>query len=72
MKKTGLYEYVHDFSVDSDSTDVDYILDDIHEYLMKKHDIKCLHLFLKCLLDYFALAQYDVLVSHLALFLKDL
>ena len=45
MKKTGLYEYVHDFSVDSDSTDVDYILDDTHEYLMKKHDIKCLHLF---------------------------
>ena len=34
MKKTGLYGYVYDFSVDYDSIDVDNILD-IHKYLMK-------------------------------------
>ena len=39
MKKTGLYGYVYDFSVDCDSIDVDNILD-IYNYLMKKHDIK--------------------------------
>ena len=38
MKKTGLYGYVYDFSVDYDSTDVSDILD-IHKYMMKK-DIK--------------------------------
>ena len=36
MRKTELYEVVYDFSVDYDSIDVD----DIHEYLMKKHDTK--------------------------------
>ena len=41
MKKTGLNEYVYDFSVDCDAIAVDDILD-IHKYLMKKHDIKCL------------------------------
>ena len=39
MKKTGLYGYIYDFSVDYDSIDVDDILD-IHKYLMKKRDIK--------------------------------
>ena len=39
MKKTGLYGYVYDMSVDYDRIDVDYILDN-HKYLMKKHDIK--------------------------------
>ena len=37
-KKTGFNGYVCDFSVDYDSTDVDYIKD-IHKYLMKKNDI---------------------------------
>ena len=35
MKKTGLYGYVHDFSVDYNDTDVDDVKD-IHKYLMKK------------------------------------
>ena len=35
MKKTGFNEYVYDFSVDFDATDVDDIKD-IHKYLMKK------------------------------------
>ena len=35
MKKTGFNDYVYDFSLDYDATDVDYILD-IHKYLMKK------------------------------------
>ena len=39
MKKTGLYRYACNFSVDYDSIDVDDILD-IHKYLMKKHNIK--------------------------------
>ena len=52
MKKTGLYEYVYDFSVDYDSIDVNDTLD-IHKYYMKKHDIKeCLDLLKKCLLNY--------------------
>ena len=37
-KKTGLNEYVYDFSVDYDVTDVDDILD-IHNYLMRNSDI---------------------------------
>ena len=41
MKKTGLNEYVYDFSVDYNAVAFDDILD-IHKYLMKKHDIKCL------------------------------
>ena len=39
MKKTGLNEYVYNFSVDYDASAVNHILD-IHNYLMKKHDIK--------------------------------
>ena len=39
MKKTGLNGYVYDFNVGYDAIAVDYILD-IHNYLMKKHDIK--------------------------------
>ena len=39
MKKTELYGYIRDFSVDYVSIDVDDILD-IHKHLMKKHDIK--------------------------------
>ena len=35
MKKTGLYGYVYDFSIDYDATDVDDIVD-THKYLMKK------------------------------------
>ena len=35
MKKTGFNEYVYDFSVDYDATDVDDIVD-IHKYLIKK------------------------------------
>ena len=44
MKKTGLYGYVYDFSVDY-AIAVDDILD-IHNYLMKKNDsiTKCLGL----------------------------
>ena len=38
MKKTGLYGYVYDFSVDYDAIAVDDILD-IHKYLMKKNCI---------------------------------
>ena len=38
MKKTGFNGWVYDFSVDFDSTDVDYIKD-IRKYLMKKNDI---------------------------------
>ena len=36
IKKTGLYRYVYDFSVDYDTIAVDDLLD-IHTYLMKKH-----------------------------------
>ena len=36
MKKTGLNEYVYDFSVDYDATDVDDIKD-FHKFLMKKN-----------------------------------
>ena len=39
MKKTGLYGYVYDISVDYDTTSVDDMLD-IHKHFMKKHDIK--------------------------------
>ena len=39
MKKTGLYGYVCDFSVDYDSTDVADILD-IHRYLMVTNKLK--------------------------------
>ena len=38
MKKTGLKDYVYDFSVDYDSTAVTNVLD-IHKYLMKKNEI---------------------------------
>ena len=38
MKKTGLYGYGYDISVDYESIDFDDILD-INKYLMKKHDI---------------------------------
>ena len=37
-KKTGLNEYVYDFSADYDAIAVDDILD-IHKYLMEKNDI---------------------------------
>ena len=39
MKKTGLNENVHDFSVGYNVIDTSNIID-IHKYLMKKHDIK--------------------------------
>ena len=38
MRKTGLYEYVYDFSVDCDAIAVADILD-IHKYLMKTNGI---------------------------------
>ena len=38
MKKTEFNEYVYDFSVDYDATDVDDIMD-IHKYLMRKNNI---------------------------------
>ena len=38
LKKTGLNEYVYDFSVDYDSIPVDDMLD-IYNYLTKKNDI---------------------------------
>ena len=38
VKKTGLNEYVYDFSVDYDAIAVDDILD-IHKYLMEKNGI---------------------------------
>ena len=41
MKKTGLNGYVHDFSADFNTTDISNIVD-IHKYLIKKLDIKCL------------------------------
>ena len=37
LKKTGLYRYVFDFSVDYDSIDIDDILD-IYKYLMVKNN----------------------------------
>ena len=37
MKKSGLNEYVYDFSVNYDAIAVDDILD-IHNHLMKKND----------------------------------
>ena len=39
MKETGLYRYVHDFSVDYKKFSFDHVLD-IQKYLMKKHNIK--------------------------------
>ena len=38
MKKTDFNEYVYDFSVDYNATDVDDIKG-IHKYLMKKNNI---------------------------------
>ena len=38
MKKTGLNDYVYDFSVDYDAIEVSDILN-IHKYLMEKNDI---------------------------------
>ena len=41
MKKTGLNRYVYNFSDDYRASDASNIID-IHKYLIKKHDIKCL------------------------------
>ena len=38
MKKKELDDYVYDFSVDYDATDIDDVKD-IHKYLMKKNNI---------------------------------
>ena len=51
LKQAGRNGYVHDFSVDYGSTEVDDILD-IHIYLMKKNNIICLDLLNKYLLHY--------------------
>ena len=63
MKKTGLYKYVYDFSVDYDNINADDILD-IYNYLMKKHHIKCLDLMKGFLLDFQALEQLEFLAIH--------
>ena len=39
IKKTGLNEYVYDFSVDYRAFDTSNIIN-MHKYLMKIHDIK--------------------------------
>ena len=39
MKKTGMYGYVYHFLFDYDSIDVADTLD-IHNYLMRQHDMK--------------------------------
>ena len=39
MKKTGLNNYIYDFSVDFNIFDTSNIID-IYKYLIKKHDIK--------------------------------
>ena len=39
MKKTGLNEYVYEFSVGYNIIDTSNIIN-IHKYLMKKHDMK--------------------------------
>ena len=44
MKGTGFTDYVYDFSVDYDATDIDDIKD-IHKYLMKKNDIVLMKIF---------------------------
>ena len=52
IKKTGLYGYVYDFSVDYDIIDVTDILD-IHKYLIVKNNMKlCSALLNKYLLHY--------------------
>ena len=51
LKQTGLNGYVHDFSVNYGSIDVDDILY-IHKYLMKKNSIICFDLLNKNLLHY--------------------
>ena len=38
MKKTGFTDYVYDFRVDYDATDVNDIKD-IHKYFMRKNNI---------------------------------
>ena len=38
MKKTDFNEYIYDFSVDYDATDI-HDIKDIHKYFMKKNDI---------------------------------
>ena len=43
MKKTGLKSYVYDFSVDYNIIDNSNNIN-IHKYLMKNHNIKCLYL----------------------------
>ena len=42
MKRTGLNDYVYDFSVDCAAINVDDIRN-IHKYLMKKNDIAWIH-----------------------------
>ena len=51
MEMTGLKGYVHEFSVHCDTIDISDI-EDIHKYLMEKHDKKCLDFLSKYLLRY--------------------
>ena len=46
IEKTGLNEYVYDFSVNCNAIALDDTLD-IHKYLMKNHDIKNVWIFFK-------------------------
>ena len=39
MKKTGLNEYVYDFSVDYNTTSTSVAMPHIHKYLMVKNDM---------------------------------
>ena len=51
-------EYVYEFSVDYNTTDVGEIAD-IHRYLMKKHNIKwCLNLLRNLFLCYYVLVDH--------------
>ena len=60
MKKKGLNGYVYDFIVDYNIIDTSNTIN-IHEYLMKKHDIEsCLELLKKCLLYYYCILSYKV------------
>ena len=49
IRKTGLSRYVYDFSVDCNTINFSDIVD-IHKYVMKKHNMKCLNYWSKCLL----------------------
>ena len=61
MKKTGLNEYVCDFSVDYNIIDVsDFV--DIYKYLIKRHNIKqCSNVWNKLLIRYWVLVDNAIM-----------